>query len=323
MLIGDWSLNTWCDLVRWYSYVQTVYFEKVPVQGVMTFNLQETELAAQENVNSIPLSHRVADIQAQYATVDQALKPGEVSTLPELASPSSSRPDYNRNGLPEKDRAAGIPFDSEIMEDKFGYSASDMTHNKNIESRLAEVETKLAQIQPLHEELIRSRQISTEQIKADQVQVQVQVLKDDVAKLESDFDEMKSLFQGQFTEIIHCLNVQTPYRAHEELSRFIINSKVDMEERIQTLERRSQSLEAMMDKLTKTITKLHLVCEVCGAPNVQGAPWVLVWGFDVHAILQFIVVVKVSKNIVTSGTLYTSLGYWMDNAKVCNVLAIV
>lgn len=240
------------------------------IQGVITFNLQETELAAQENVNSIPLSHRVANILAQHATVDQALKPEEVSTLAlafgHLMSSSSNRPDYNRNGLPEKDRAAGISFDSEIMEDKFGYSASDMTHNKKIECRLADVENKLAQFQPLHEELIRSKQISAEQIKADQAQVQV--LKDDVVKLQSDFGEMKSLFQRQFTEIIHFLNMQTPYRVHEELSRF----KVDVEERIQTLERRSQSLEVMVDKLTKTITKLHLVCEVCGAPTVQGAP---------------------------------------------------
>ena len=145
-----------------------------------------------------------------------------------------------------------------------------------IECRSADVETKLAKFQPLHEELIHSRQISAEQIKA--YQVQVQVLKDDVAKLQSDFGEIKSLFQRQFTEMqqftqmFHFLNMQTQYRVQEELSRF----KVDMEEMIQTSEQRgeqrSQSLKVMVDKLTNTITKLHLVCEVCGAPNVQGAP---------------------------------------------------
>ena len=243
------------------------YLEKVTVQGVITFDLQEIELAAQGNVNSIPLSHRVTNL----LTVDGALKPEELGTLQlpfdRLMSLSSSRPDYNRNSLPGKDTAADISFDSEIMVgDKFGYSASDMAHNKKIECRLADVETKLAKFQPLHEELIRSRQISAEQIKADQVQVQV--LRDDVAKIQSDFGEIKSLFQRQFTQMFHFLNMQTQYRVLEELSRF----KVDMEERIQTLEQRSQSLEVMVDKLTKTITKLHLVCEVCGAPKVQGAP---------------------------------------------------
>jgi len=218
---------------------------------------EQRELAAQGNVNSIPLALRVANmIVTQYAKGDEALKPEEVSALQSafglLMSVSSSGPDYNRNGIGGK----------------FGYSASDMTHNKTVESRLADVETKVAH----HEELIRSRQISVEQIKADHRMTcnTVQVLKDDAAKLQSDFGEMKSVFQHQFTEIFHFLSMQT--HTHEELSRFIRNVKVDMEEGIQTLERRSQSLKVMVDNLTKTITKLHLVCEVCGAPTIQGAP---------------------------------------------------
>lgn len=217
---------------------------------------EQRESAAQGNVNSIPLSHRVANILAQHATGDEAFKPEEVSALQSafvhLMSVSSRGPDYSINGIGGK----------------FGYSSSDTTHNKTVESRLADVETKVAH----HEELIRSRQISAEQIKADhRINCNtVQVLKDDVAKLQSDFGEMKSQFQRQFTEIFHFLSMQT--YVHEELRRFIRNVKVDMEEEIQTLERRSQSFEVMVDDLTKKITKLHLVCEVCGAPTVQGAP---------------------------------------------------
>ena len=223
--------------------------------------LQGIELAAQGNVNDIPLAHRVANILAQHATGDEALKPEEVSILQSafgrLMSVSLRGPDDNRNSSPGKDMAVGISFDSEIG-GKFGSSASDMTHSKTLESRLAAIETRLALHQSLHEEHIRSRQIITDK------------MKDDVAKLQSDFGEMKSLFQRQFTEIINFLNMQTPY--HEELSRFIRNAKADMEERVQTLEQRSQSLGDMVDKLSETITKLHLVSELCEAPNVQGAP---------------------------------------------------
>ena len=116
------------------------YLEKVTVQGVITFDFQEIERAAQGNVNSVPLSRRMANL----LTVDGALKPEELGTLQlpfgRLMSLSSTRPDYNRNGLPEKDTAADTSFDSEIMAgDKFGYSASDMIHNKKIDNLVPRV----------------------------------------------------------------------------------------------------------------------------------------------------------------------------------------
>lgn len=239
--------------------------------------MQERELAAQGNLNNIPLSRRLGNmliksILAQHATGDETLKPEEVSTLQSLLgrlmSVSSSGPDENKNALPEKDMAAGRSCDSEIG-GKSGYSASDVTYNKKVESRLADIETKLAHHQSLHEEHNRFRQIIVEQIKADHRNT-VQVLNDDVAKLQNDFREMKSQFQLQFTEIIDLLNMQTPSHVHKELTVLIGNMGVYLEGRIQTMERRSESLEVMVRKLTEKITKLHLVCEVCGAPNVQG-----------------------------------------------------
>lgn len=248
--------------------------------------MQERGLSVPGNVNNDPLSRRVANMmiksfQSQVVTGEEALKPEEVNMLQtafcRMMSFSSSGSAENKNDLEKgatlsdgiaikgKDMAVGASCISE-MRGKSGHSASDETYNKRLESRMANVECRLEHHESLFKESYQFRQIIVDKIN---------VVNNNVVQLQRTFQELKlecEIFQRQLTDINNFLNMQTPLRFREELTRLIGNSEIN-QAGIQHLGQRVQSLGVMVGRLAEKVTELCQLSLVRGAPDdVQGVP---------------------------------------------------